>query len=102
MKIDENITYFPIKDIVIKAFEEKFGNQIQMFANVFAEAIDYFSKCLADTIDSFLRFVDTADFSDFLKSRAKINKIKQIPVKKIKPTVFAPKQRILPYARNRL
>lgn len=101
MEIDENITYFPIKDIVIKAFEEKFGNQIQMFANMFAEAIDYFSKCLADTIDSFLRFV-AADFSDVLGFRAKVNKIKQIPVKKIKPTVFAPKQRILPYARNRL
>lgn len=102
MEIDENITYFPIKDIVIKAFEEKFGKQIQMLANMLTETIDYFSKCLADAADSILRFVAVADFSDALKSRAKDNKIKQIPIKKIMPTVFAPKQRILPYVRNRL
>lgn len=101
MEIDENITYFPIKDIVIKAFEEKFGNQIQMLANMLAEAIDNVSKCITDITDSFLRLA-AADFSDVLKSRVKVNKIKQIPVKKIKPTIFASKQRILPYARNRL
>lgn len=102
MEIDENITYFPIKDIVIKAFEEKFGKQIQMLANMLTETIDYFSKCLADAADSLLRFVSATDFSEAQASFIKIKKTKQIPIKKIMPTVFTPKQRILPYVRNRL